>query len=231
MPTVHAAAAEGLDAARRAVQDAGLGDRAASPWALPFAAGIPARPAVDELDNAWRRPGVMLRWRGSDLPLRPEVNAGIFQGFVVVSEGLDRDKDSIVDAVALGAEPDRPGADRAGRRPRDRRLLPPPRRDAGHPAEQAHTGRPAPTWSSIAPSRPAACASGWTASRARAGSSTRRSRSTVRTRRSSRGARSSPGASAASRPSSATWRPSARSASSIPTSMWSRIWRSRRPWA
>lgn len=69
----------------------------ASPWALPFVRrGFLHGLLVDELDNAWRRPGVMLRWRGSDLPLRPEVNAGIFQGFVVVSEGLDRDKDLIV---------------------------------------------------------------------------------------------------------------------------------------
>jgi hypothetical protein len=69
----------------------------ASPWALPFVRrGFLHGLLVDELDNAWRRPGLMLRWRGADLPLRPEINAGIFQGFVVVSEGLERDKDLIV---------------------------------------------------------------------------------------------------------------------------------------
>ena len=69
----------------------------ASPWALPFVRrGFLHGLLVDELDNAWRRPGMMLRWRGSDLPLRPEIDVGVFQGFVIVSEGLDRDKDLIV---------------------------------------------------------------------------------------------------------------------------------------
>ena len=68
----------------------------ASPWALPFVRrGFLHGLLIDGLDNAWRRPGVMLRWRGSDF-LRPEISAGVFQGFVVVSEGLDRDKDLIV---------------------------------------------------------------------------------------------------------------------------------------
>ena len=69
----------------------------ASPWALPFVRrGFLHGLLVDELDNAWRRPGLMLRWRGADLPLRPEINAGIFQGFVLVSEVGERDKDLIV---------------------------------------------------------------------------------------------------------------------------------------
>jgi hypothetical protein len=57
---------------------------------------------VDELDNAWRRPGVMLRWRGADVPLRPELSAGIFQGLVLV-DAADRDKDPIV-AQSLSAQ-------------------------------------------------------------------------------------------------------------------------------
>jgi hypothetical protein len=68
----------------------------ASPWALPFVRrGFLHGLLVDGLDNAWRRPGLMLRWRGANF-LRPEINAGVFQGFVVVSEGLERDKDLIV---------------------------------------------------------------------------------------------------------------------------------------
>jgi len=69
----------------------------ASPWALPFVRrGFLHGLLVDELDNAWRRPGLMLRWRGADLPLRPEINAGIFQGFVLVTDVGERDKDLIV---------------------------------------------------------------------------------------------------------------------------------------
>ena len=75
----------------------------ASPWALPFVRrGFLHGLLVDGLDNAWRRPGVMLRWRGPDF-LRPEISAGVFQGFVVVSEGLERDKDLIV-AQSLSAQ-------------------------------------------------------------------------------------------------------------------------------
>jgi hypothetical protein len=75
----------------------------ASPWTLPFVRrGFLHGLLVDELDNAWRRPGVMLRWRGADF-LRPEISAGVFQGLVVVSEGLERDKDLIV-ARSLSAQ-------------------------------------------------------------------------------------------------------------------------------
>ena len=76
----------------------------ASPWTLPFVRrGFLHGLLVDELDNAWRRPGVMLRWRGADLFLRPEISAGVFQGVVLVSEGLERDKDPIV-AQSLSAQ-------------------------------------------------------------------------------------------------------------------------------
>jgi hypothetical protein len=75
----------------------------ASPWALPFVRrGFLHGLLVDGLDNAWRRPGVMLRWRGADF-LRPEISAGVFQGFVVVSETPERDKDLIV-AQSLSAQ-------------------------------------------------------------------------------------------------------------------------------
>jgi hypothetical protein len=75
----------------------------ASPWVLPFVRrGFLHGLLVDELDNAWRRPGVMLRWRSEEF-LRPEISAGVFQGVVVVSEGLVRDKDPIV-AQSLSAQ-------------------------------------------------------------------------------------------------------------------------------
>jgi hypothetical protein len=67
-----------------------------SPWVLPMVQrGFLHTLLVDGLDNAWRRPGLMLRWRGLQA-LRPEINAGIFQGLVVTSEGTERDKDLIV---------------------------------------------------------------------------------------------------------------------------------------
>ena len=76
----------------------------ASPWTLPFVRrGFLHGLLVDELDNAWRRPGVMLRWRGAELPLRPEISAGVFQGFVLVADGPPRDKDPIV-ARSLSAQ-------------------------------------------------------------------------------------------------------------------------------
>ncbi len=75
----------------------------ASPWTLPFVRrGFLHTLLVDGLDNAWRRPGLMLRWRGADF-LRPEISAGVFQGLVVTSEGLERDKDLIV-AQSLSAQ-------------------------------------------------------------------------------------------------------------------------------
>jgi len=75
----------------------------ASPWALPMSErGFLHGLLVDGLDNAWRRPGVMLRWRGGAF-LRPEISAGIFQGLVVTSEGQERDKDLIV-AQSLSAQ-------------------------------------------------------------------------------------------------------------------------------
>src|SRR4029078_8565058 len=45
----------------------------ASPWALPFVRrGFLHGLLIDQLDNAWRRPRLMLRWRGSDLSLPPQ---------------------------------------------------------------------------------------------------------------------------------------------------------------
>ena len=67
----------------------------ASPWTLPFVRrGFLHTLLVDGLDSPWRRPGVMVRWRGSRL-LRPELSAAVYQGLVVTSEGLERDKDLI----------------------------------------------------------------------------------------------------------------------------------------
>jgi len=75
----------------------------ASPWALPMVRrGFMHTLLVDALDNAWRRPGLMLRWRGQ-YALRPEISAGVFQGVVVTSESMERDKDLIV-AQSLSAQ-------------------------------------------------------------------------------------------------------------------------------
>jgi len=76
-----------------------------SPWTLPFVRrGFLHTLLVDGLDSPWRRPGMMLRWRGSRL-LRLELSAAVYQGLVVTSEGLERDKDLIVaqSLSALGA--------------------------------------------------------------------------------------------------------------------------------
>jgi len=68
----------------------------ASPWTLPFVRrGFLHTLLVDGLDSPWRRPGVMLRWRGSKT-LQPELSAAVYQGLVVTSEGLLRDKDLII---------------------------------------------------------------------------------------------------------------------------------------
>src|SRR4029453_4526730 len=50
---------------------------------------------VDGLDSPWRRPGVMLRWRGAGA-LHLELSGAIYQGLVVTADGPPRDKDLII---------------------------------------------------------------------------------------------------------------------------------------
>jgi hypothetical protein len=75
----------------------------ASPWTLPFVRrGLLHTLLVDGLDSPWRRPGVMLRWRGAG-GLHLELSGAIYQGLVVTSEGSERDKDFIL-AQSLSAQ-------------------------------------------------------------------------------------------------------------------------------
>ena len=76
----------------------------ASPWALPTRpAWIPARAAHRRARHPWRRPGRDAALERGAKPSTPEVSGAIYQGVVVVSEGLVRDKDLDRRAVAVGA--------------------------------------------------------------------------------------------------------------------------------